>query len=129
MKATSPFRLGLSALLAGFVLVVAACTSVDTSDTTEGGDDRGTTTTEAAADVDDDEPAPVEGSAFRVGFISNITTDNWFASLDTLDSSINRVYLGNAKTSMFTLSDPGFVYIPGIAATSEPVKAVEEGDV
>ena len=129
MKATSPFRFGLSALLAGFVLVVAACTSVDTSDTTEGGDDRGTTTTEAAADVDDDEPAPVEGSAFRVGFISNITTDNWFASLDTLDSSINRVYLGNAKTSMFKLSNPGFVYVPGIAATSEPVKAVEEGDV
>ena len=129
MKATRPFGLRLFALLAVFALVVAACTSGDTTDTTESGDDGGTATTEAAGGGDDDGPAPVEGGTFRVGFVSSITTDNWFASLDTLNSTINQAYLGNAKTSMFKLTNPGFVYVPGIASTSEPVKAVQAGDI
>ena len=129
MKVTRPSGLGLFALLVVFALVVAACTSGETTDTTEGEDDRGSTTTESVGVGDDGEPDPVEGGTFRIGFISDITTDNWFASLDTLNSTNNQAYLGNAKTSMFKLTNPGFVYVPGIAATSKPVRAVEEGDV
>ncbi|MFB3051908.1 MAG: hypothetical protein ACE1Z0_07965, partial [Acidimicrobiia bacterium] len=111
MKATRSSGLGLFALLAVFALVVAACTSGETTDTTEGEDDRGSTTTESVGVGDDGEPDPVEGGTFRIGFISNITTDNWFASLDTLNSTNNQAYLGNAKTSMFKLTNPGFVYV------------------
>ncbi|MEE8405906.1 MAG: ABC transporter substrate-binding protein [Acidimicrobiia bacterium] len=135
MKATWHFGLRLFALLAVFALVVVACTggdTTDTTDTTEGGDDGGTATADAAGsgdDGDDSGPPSVEGGTFRVGFISNITTDNWFASVDTESSTNNQAYLGNAKTSMFKLTNPGFVYVPGIASTLEPVKAVQEGDV
>lgn len=131
MKAPWHFGLRLFALLAVFALVAAACTG-DTTDTTEGGDDDRASTTEATGrgdDDDDDGPAPVEGPSFRVGFISNITTDNWFASLDTLSTTNNKAYLGNAKTGLFKLTNPGFVYVPGIADTPEPVKAVLEGDI
>lgn len=108
--------------IAVFSLVVAACTP--------GADDVTTTTTAPPADdpVDVTTP-PVAGGAFRIGFISNITTDNWWASMDTLVTTYNFAFLGNAKTSMFRLTNPGFVYVPGIAATAEAVSAVEEGDV
>ena len=132
MKATKPFGLRLFALLAIFALVVAACTS-DTTDTTEGGDGAPVTTEGGDGTTDttegDDGGPVVEGGTFQVGFISNITTDNWWASLDTLSSTYNQAFLGNAHTQLFTLTNPGFVYVPGAAATDEPVKAVQEGDV
>lgn len=133
MKATKPFGLRLFALLAIFALVVAACTS-DTTDTTEGGDgapvttEGGDGTTDTTEGGDDGGPA-VEGGTFQVGFISNITTDNWWASLDTLSSTYNQAYLGNSKIQLYTLSNPGFVYVPGAAATADPVKAAQEGDI
>lgn len=136
MKTTKPLGLRLFALLAVFAMIVAACTDGDTTDTTPADGDGGTTTTQDTDDDttdttadDDDEGPAVEGGTFDVGFISNITTDNWWAALDTLSSTYNQAYLGNGKTSLYGLSTPGFVYIPGIAATDEPVAAVEEGDV
>ena len=132
MKAPGHFGLRLFALLVVFALVVAACTS-STTDTTEG-DDGAATTEGGGGDTtdtteDDSGPAPVEGGTLRVGFISNITTDNWFASLDTLSSAYNQAYLGNGKTALFKLTDPGFVFVPGIALTSVPVEVAQEGDV
>ncbi len=134
MKATKPFGLRLFVFLAIFALVVAACTSGDTTDTTdeagggadttEGGDGSPDTT-----EGSDGGGPTVEGESFNVGFISNITTDNWFASLDTLSSTYNQAFLGNSKVALFDLSNPGFVYVPDIAATAEPVKAVQEGDI
>jgi len=136
VKATKPFGLRLFALLAVFALVVAACTSSDTTDTTEGDDGGGAVTTEGdggdttdTTEDDGETTPPVEGGTFSIGFISNITTDNWWAALDTLSSTYNQAYLGNAKVELFELTNPGFVYVPGIASTSEPVTAVEEGDV
>ena len=136
MKPTKPIGLRLFALLAVFAMIVAACTDSDTTDTTADGDD-GATTTQAddgttdttTGDDDGDDGPAVEGGTFNVGFISNITTDNWWASLDTLSSTYNQAFLGNGKTALYTISLPGFVYVPGIAATAEPVAAVEEGDV
>jgi ABC-type transport system substrate-binding protein len=62
--------------------------------------------------------------------ITNITTDNWWASLDgVLNASQNQAYLTNMKPSLYTLSLPGFVYVPSLGATDEPVAAVQEGDI
>ncbi|MFV1961102.1 MAG: ABC transporter substrate-binding protein [Acidimicrobiia bacterium] len=134
MKISKPFGLRLFALLAVFALVVAACTSGDTTETTEGDGGGGTATTgggETTGTTEDggETTPPVEGGTFSIGFISNITTDNWWAMLDTLSSTYNSAYLSNGKTSLFGLAQPGFVYVPGIAATSEPVRAVQEGDI
>ena len=80
-------------------------------------------------DGGDDGAPPVEGGTFNIGFISNITTDNWFAALDTLSSTYNQAYLGNSHVALYDLTNPGFVYFPEIASTAEPVKAVQEGDL
>jgi ABC-type transport system substrate-binding protein len=62
--------------------------------------------------------------------ITNLTTDNWWASLDgETNSSQNQAYLTNMNTSLYTLSLPGFVYVPAMASTPEPVAAVQEGDI
>ena len=129
MKATKPFGLRLFALLAVFAMIVAACTTSDTTDTTAGDDGGGTTTPADTGDGGDDGAPPVEGGTFNIGFISNITTDNWFAALDTLSSTYNQAYLGNSHVALYDLTNPGFVYFPEIASTAEPVKAVQEGDL
>jgi len=123
----------LFALLAVFALVVAACSDSGSTDTTEGGGDS-TETTQGGGDgstdtTEGDVAEPVEGGTFRVGMIANITTDNWWAALDTQSQSQNQAYLTNMKTALFTLSNPGFVFIPAAAATDDPVDAVQEGDV
>ena len=134
MKVTKPFGLRLLALLAVFAMVVAACTgdSADETTTTDGGDgDGGVTTTTGGDDGDGDDggETPVEGGSFRIGMIANITTDNWWASLDTESSSQNQAYLTNSKTALYTLALPGFVHVPAAAATEVPVEPVQEGDV
>lgn len=131
MKTTKPFGLRLFALLAVFAMIVAACTDGGTTDTTAGDGDGATTTTQTGdgGTTTTAGDGGVEGGTFNIGFIENITTDNWWAALDTLSSTYNQAYLGNGKTQLFTLTLPGFVYVPGIAATDEPVAAVQEGDV
>lgn len=136
MKAKKPFGLRLLALLAVFAMIVAACSSGDSSEdttTTAGGDD-GDVTTTVAGDGDGDGEGdgggePVEGASLRIGMIANITTDNWWASLDTESQSQNQAYLTNSKPALFTLSLPGFVLVPYAAATETPVEPVQEGDV
>lgn len=127
MKANKPFGLRLLALLAVFAFIVAACTT-DTGDTTTTGDggDGGSTTTEGG---DDGGEQPTAEGSFRIGMIANITTDNWWASLDTESSSQNQAFLTNGKLSLFTLTSPGFVHVPSLAATETPVEPVQEGDV
>ncbi|MCI0678906.1 MAG: ABC transporter substrate-binding protein [Actinobacteria bacterium] len=62
--------------------------------------------------------------------ITNITTDNWWASLDGAgNASQNQAYLTNMNTFLYTLTLPGFVYVPAMGATPEPVPAVQEGDI
>jgi ABC-type transport system substrate-binding protein len=122
----------LLALLAVFAMVVAACTDDggdDTTTTAGGGDDGDVTTTTTGDDGDGDEETPVEGGSFRIGMIANITTDNWYASLDTESQSQNQAYLTNGKAALFDISLPGFVYVPELAATEAAVDPVQEGDV
>ena len=56
--------------------------------TTEGGD--GTTD---PTDGGDDGGPVVEGGTFQVGFISNITTDNWWAALDTFPGQRAHIFV------------------------------------
>ncbi len=135
MKVTKPFGLRLLALLAVFAMIVAACsgeTTEDTTTTTGGGGGEATTTTEGdgggGGGGETPPPSAGEGS-LRIGMIANITTDNWWAALDTESSSQNQAYLTSGKTALFTTSLPGFVYIPAVAGTDAPVEAVQEGDV
>lgn len=130
MKVTRPFGLRLLALLAVFAMVVAACTG-DTADetTTTGGDDGGEATTTTGGDGGGGGETPVEGGSFRIGMIANITTDNWWAALDTESQSQNQAFLTSEKVGLFDLSLPGFVLIPEAAATETPVEPVQEGDV
>jgi len=123
-------------LLAVLAMVAAACTSDsgDTTTTTTAAPAPGdsTTTTEAPTDTTaaptDTTAAPVaSGATFRIGMIANITTDNWWASLDTESQSQNQAYLTNMKPALFTLSNPGFTLIP-LLADGLPVAAVQEGD-
>jgi peptide/nickel transport system substrate-binding protein len=131
VKVTKPFGLRLLALLAVLAMIVAACTG-ETGDTTTtaGGDGGGSTTTGGGdgGDGGDGGGGTAEGS-FSIGMIANITTDNWWASLDTESQSQNQAYLTNAKTALYDLSLPGFVYVPEMAATDVPVEPVQEGDV
>lgn len=69
------------------------------------------------------------GGVFRVGLVDNITTDNWWSALSTDDAPQDRAYLTNSKTSLFTLTLPGFVYVPAAAATDTPAEPVQEGDI
>ncbi|MGH3651271.1 MAG: ABC transporter substrate-binding protein, partial [Acidimicrobiia bacterium] len=128
MKVTKPFGLRLLALLAVFAMVVAACTSEggDGTTTTAAPGDEATTTTEGDGGGGGE---PVAGGSFRIGMIANITTDNWFASLDTESSSQNQAYLTNSKPALFDISLPGFVFVPELAATESAVEPVQEGDV
>jgi ABC-type transport system substrate-binding protein len=114
-------------------MIVVACSGDTTEETTTtaGGDGGGdaTTTTAGGDDGDDDGGTPVEGAQFRIGMIANITTDNWFASLDTESQSQNQAYLTNSKMALFTTSLPGFVFVPQAAATETAVEPVQEGDI
>ena len=130
MKTTKPFGLRLFTLLAVFALVVAACTSTEPAEPTNGGATSATTDGDGTtAGADSGGVTPVEGAVFNVGFPTNITTDNWWASLDTQSSFANQAYLTNARVQLYDLTNPGFVYIPEIGATETPVAAVQEGDL
>ncbi|HZD23994.1 MAG TPA: ABC transporter substrate-binding protein [Acidimicrobiia bacterium] len=114
MKKSMPSGLSLFVLAVMAVAIVVACSSreaavrkVVRTSTTEGHDGDAT---------------------FRVGLVGHITTDNWWAVLDAEDTSPNRAYLTNSKTSLFTLTLPGFVHVPAAAATEVPVAPVQIGD-
>lgn len=128
MTTTKPSGLRLFALLAVFALVVVTCADADPTSTTQPAADTSTTVETDGAEGADGVETDV-GGVFRIGLISNITTDNWFAALDEFNSTYNQAFLGSGKMAMFTLTHPGFVYVPELAATSEPVRAVQEGDI
>lgn len=125
MKSTKTWiALRLLALVAVAVILVPACRSDSSVATTV---PPIATTAPSLVDIEEVDPNAIDGGVFRVGLISNITTDNWFASQDQLNTSYNQ-YLDNSKISLFTLALPGFVYVPEIAATPEPVRPALEGD-
>jgi ABC-type transport system substrate-binding protein len=111
-----------TAIVTAVTLVLAACTSDASNETTTSQADVATTTS-----------APDDGASariLRVGLVGPVTTDNWFAAFDGPASTVqNQAYLGNSKLSMFETSLPGFVQVPRLAATAEPVRPSQEGDI
>lgn len=102
-------------------LVLAAC-SANTADET--------TTSVAAISTTTSVPDTSADGVLRVGLVGPISTDNWFAAYDGPNSTVqNQAYLGNSKMSMFETSLPGFVEVPKLAATAEPVKPTQQGEV
>lgn len=109
-------------------LLVVACSNSGTaqsslaeveSSTSAAGADPATTTTSTI---------PSEPTTFRVALVADVTTDNWWAALGDLGSSSDKTYLGHTKMSLFTFTEPGFIYVAAAAATPEPVEPVQEGD-
>ncbi len=114
-----PFRPALAVLAVTVVMTVTACvreTSVTTTSST-------TTTIPTTTTLPEPETPP-----YRIGMVGTITTDNWWAALDTANSPFNEAYLTNSKTSLFSLSLPGFVAIPQMAATPTPVRPSQVGE-
>lgn len=125
MKASRRLRLRILALPVALITAVAACSadSTERGSTTASQELPSTTREASTTSTTSEEPRP-----FRVGLVGNITTDNWWASLDTMDLRRNQVFLAAAKTSLFELSLPGFVLVPSMAATATPAEAIQEDE-
>ncbi|MGD2102338.1 MAG: ABC transporter substrate-binding protein [Acidimicrobiia bacterium] len=115
--------LGLRALvvLTAMSMVVGGCSG--------DGADESTTSVEPSVTTSLADDDGGDGVVFRVGLTGPITTDNWFAAIDGPESTeANRAYLDNSKLALFSPSLPGFVNVPVLAATPEPVEPTEDGD-
>jgi peptide/nickel transport system substrate-binding protein len=123
VKRTGVHGLRMVALLTALIMMVSACVSPTGQGTTTSV----ASTTSSTTRIETTE-APEPEEPFRIGLTDGITTDNWWASLDTHDQPQNRAYLASSKTTLFELSLPGFVLVPVMAATDAPVQPVQEGD-
>jgi len=114
-------------LLIVMSLLVAACSEDGTEVTTTS--DVSVTrapTTTAGGGVGVEEPE-VGPEPLRIGLTASVTTDNWFAAFGQEDGDQNRAFLQSSKTSLFSLSVPGFTYIPELA-TSDSLEIPTEQD-
>ena len=111
-----------TALICALGLIVVAC-SGEGGDTTTSQARAATTSTTVATD-----PAVV-GPVFRVGLTTGITTLNWWAAMGGSGTPEDQAVLSSTKSSLFTLSRPGFLMVPAVAATREPELAVQSGSV
>lgn len=124
-------RGGWLALLAALALVAAACSSDDTADTTATTAPGATTTTtsgDGGGGGGGGGGASGRVGEFKTGLIADLTSDNYWAILDTQSQSQNQIVFTNMKPALFTLSLPGFV-LAAENALGQPVEAVQEGDV
>ncbi|MDX1468029.1 MAG: ABC transporter substrate-binding protein [Acidimicrobiia bacterium] len=112
------------AVLAVFAMIVAACETVDptttTGDTAPPTTDDGTTPTTA--------PPSVEGFTYNVGIISDPTTDNAWAYLDTESDVYNSYVLASQGATLYTLTLPTYTYSPVVALPAEAPLGAADGD-
>ena len=118
------FGLRLVALSVVLMAVISACSWVTTAESTTTSSTETTTSTSATESTTPPEPE----DPFRVGLTGRITTDNWWASLDSSNQTPDRTYLGNSKTALFELAFPGFALVPVMSATAAPVQPIQEGE-
>jgi ABC-type transport system substrate-binding protein len=102
-------------------VVVAACSGETAAITTTSTTQPATTTTTLPPD-----PA-VDGPVFRVGLTNAVTTVNWWAALGPESTPENEAVLAATKISLFTLSYPGFVLVPSVAASATPAQVTQRG--
>lgn len=112
-------RCRLTSLLLVLGLMAAACSAPTVESTT-------TSTTSPV--VTTTMPAP-EDPVYRVGLTNSITTVNWWAAMDTEATPENLAVVESMKAGMFSLTRPGFVMVPALAATTEPAPARAHGDI
>jgi peptide/nickel transport system substrate-binding protein len=116
------------AVVALLALVAAACGPSTGSSTTAA---EGTTTTTAPqgeGSTTTTAPPMTEGFTYKLGIFEDLTTDNYWATLDTEASAWNFYVLTNQHPALFTLAAPTFQLVPSLAAGA-PEAAVQEGDV
>ena len=126
-------RGGWLALLAALALVAAACSSDDTSDDTTATTAAPTTTTAAPSgggdgdgDGDGDGGGGSDiGGTFQTALVADLTTDNFWAYLDTESSVHNGYILGQSHPALYTLSVPDFLNIPVLAVGEAPAAAAD----
>lgn len=110
-------------------LLVVACSNSGTAQSSSAGVESSTSAPGQGPASTTASTIPSEPTTFKVALVADVTTDNWWAGMGAMGSSSDRTYLGHTKISLFTFTEPGFVYVPAAAATPEPVEPVEEGDI
>lgn len=127
MKVKPSFWVRLVTFSVLISLAAVSCSS-ETTPTTETTATTGTSES-ASTDTTQTGEDEITDGPFRVGLVANITTDNWWAAQDTESQSQNQAYLSGMKPSLFKLTYPGFAFVPAMAATDEPSRAVRTGDI
>ena len=115
------------AILAVFAMIVAACQpgGQEPAETTEA--PAPTPTTAAPAPTPTEPPAP-EGFTYNTGIISDPTTDNVWAFLDTESDVYNSYVLASQGVSLYTLALPTYTHAPVAAAPVDAPKGEAVGD-
>lgn len=104
-----------------FALVFVACDGETAVITTTSA--TASTSTSTTLTPDD----AVDGPLFRVGLIGPLGTINWWAALGPASSPESTAVLSSTKSSLYTLSRPGFALVPALAATPQPATASQQG--
>lgn len=110
------------ALVGVLALVFAAC---------DGETDVITTTSSTVATTAPSTTVPpdaaVDGPILRVGLTGPLGTVNWWAGVGPSASHETTAVLANTKSSLYTLSRPGFALVPALGATPQPATAGQQG--
>ena len=113
----------VTSLLTVLALVAGACSGETAPITTTSTTEPATTTTTLPPD-----PA-VDGPVLRVGLAEGLLTTNWWAAMGPETTPANQAVLAGTKSSLFSLSYPGFALIPALAASTAPASATQRGSV
>ncbi len=93
-----------------------------------------TTATTAAAIMEPEEGAPesaaeaTPGFTYKLALLSDPTTDNLWAIMDTEADVWNQYVLSTSLPSMYGSSFPSYTLVPGMAADTEPPVGAASGD-
>ncbi|MFQ5524151.1 MAG: ABC transporter substrate-binding protein [Acidimicrobiia bacterium] len=116
------------AILAVFAMVVAACQTGGEEPTATTEAPAPTPTTEAPTTPTPTEPSAPEGFTYNTGIISDPTTDNVWAYLDTESDVYNSYVLASQGVSLYTLALPTYTHAPVAAAPVDAPKGEAAGD-
>jgi ABC-type transport system substrate-binding protein len=115
------------AVVALLALVAAACGQGTTQESTTTTEAMSTTTTAGTGATTTTSAGSTAGFTYKIGIFEDLTTDNFWAYLDTESSVWNAYVLGNQHPALFTVSAPTWQLVPDLA-TDQPVEATQEGD-
>lgn len=116
------------AVVALLALIAAACGQGTTTESTTTTEAMSTTTTAAGGATTTTAPAGSEGFTYKLGIFEDLTSDNYWAIIDTEATAYNFYVLTNQHPALFTLEAPTWQLGPSLAAGG-PEAAVQEGDV